>query len=88
MLDGLSLDVAAGRSIALIGATGSGKSTLMQLVPRFYDPDAGSVAIDGVDVRRLRLADLRRAIGVVGQEPFLFSLPIRREHRLRAARGE
>ena len=77
VLDGLDLVVPAGRTIALIGATGSGKTTLTSLVPRYYDPWEGRVLVDGADVRDLHLDDLRRAVGVVGQEPFLFSTTIR-----------
>lgn len=77
ILDGLDLDIPAGRTIAIIGATGSGKSTLTQLIPRYYDPQAGRVLLDGADVRDLVLNDLRRAIGMVGQEPFLFSDTVR-----------
>jgi ATP-binding cassette subfamily B protein len=77
VLDGLDLAVPAGRTVALIGPTGSGKTTLTQLVPRYYDVQAGRVLLDGVDVRDLRLDDLRRAVGVVSQEPFLFSASIR-----------
>ena len=77
VLDGLDLDIPAGRTIAIIGATGSGKSTLTQLIPRYYDPQAGRVLLDGVDVRGLMLDDLRRAIGMVSQEPFLFSDTVR-----------
>jgi ATP-binding cassette subfamily B protein len=77
VLDGLDLVVPAGRTVALIGGTGSGKTTLTQLIPRFYDVQRGRVLLDGVDVRDLRLDDLRRAVGVVSQEPFLFSASIR-----------
>lgn len=77
VLRDVDLDVPAGRTVALIGATGSGKTTLTELIPRYYDPTAGSVSVDGVDVRELRLHDLRRAIGVVSQEPFLFSTTVR-----------
>jgi len=76
VLDGIDLDVPAGRTLALIGATGSGKTTLTNLVPRFYDATAGRVLLDGVDVRDLRLADLRQAVGMVSQDPFLFSTTI------------
>jgi ATP-binding cassette subfamily B protein len=69
----IDLDVPAGRCVAIIGATGSGKSALMSLIPRFYDPTAGRVLVDGVDVRDLELDDLRRHIGLVFQESFLFS---------------
>jgi ATP-binding cassette subfamily B protein len=77
VLHDLDLEVPAGRTIALIGPTGSGKSSLAGLIPRYYDVDAGSVRLDGEDVRDLRLDDLRRAVGVVAQEPFLFSATIR-----------
>jgi ABC-type multidrug transport system fused ATPase/permease subunit len=77
VLDDIDLEVGAGRTVALIGPTGSGKTTLTQLIPRFYDPTAGRVLLDGVDVRELRLADLRQAVGMVSQDPFLFSTSIR-----------
>ena len=77
VLDGVDLHVAPGRTIALIGHTGSGKTTLASLVPRFYDVDAGRVLIDGVDVRELDRRSLRRAIGVISQDPFLFSASVR-----------
>jgi ATP-binding cassette subfamily B protein len=73
VLDGLDLRVAAGESVALVGATGSGKSTVARLIPRFYDVEQGRVLVDGVDVRDLRLRDLRRAVGIVFEETFLFS---------------
>jgi ATP-binding cassette subfamily B protein len=63
--------------VALIGHTGSGKTTLTSLVPRFYDVTAGRVTVDGVDVRDLRLDSLRAAIGVISQDPFLFSATVR-----------
>ena len=73
VLQDVNLDVPPGRCIAILGATGSGKSTLMSLIPRFYDPTAGRVTIDGHDLRGLDLQDLRRNIGLVFQESFLFS---------------
>ncbi len=76
-LSDIDLDVAAGRTIALIGPTGSGKTTLTQLIPRFYDASAGRVLIDGADVRDLRLDQLRHAVGMVSQDPFLFSTTVR-----------
>jgi len=77
VLHDIDVDIEAGRTIALIGQTGSGKSTLTALVPRFYDATEGRVLLDGADVRDLRLADLRGAIGVVSQDPFLFSASAR-----------
>jgi ATP-binding cassette subfamily B protein len=77
VLEAIDLDVAPGRTIALIGHTGSGKTTLTSLVPRFYDVTAGRVEIDGVDVREVTLASLRSAIGVISQDPFLFSATVR-----------
>jgi ATP-binding cassette subfamily B protein len=77
VLDHIDLEVEPGRTIALIGHTGSGKTTLTALVPRFYDASAGRVLIDGVDVRDVTLTSLRRAIGVVSQDPFLFSDTVR-----------
>jgi ATP-binding cassette subfamily B protein len=77
VLDGVSLDVPAGRTVALIGQTGSGKTTLTSLVPRFYDVTSGRLSVDGVDVRDVTLTSLRRAIGVISQDPFLFSATVR-----------
>jgi ATP-binding cassette subfamily B protein len=73
VLDGLDLVVPAGQSVALVGSTGSGKTTVARLIPRFYDVGAGSVALDGVDVRELRLRELRKAVGIVFEDTFLFS---------------
>jgi ABC-type multidrug transport system fused ATPase/permease subunit len=77
VLAGIDLDIDPGRTVALIGHTGSGKTTLTALVPRFYDASAGRVLIDGIDVRDVTLTSLRRAIGVVSQDPFLFSDTVR-----------
>jgi len=77
VLHDVTLDVPAGRTVALIGPTGSGKSTLTQLIPRYYDVTAGRVLLDGIDVADLRLDELRRAVGMVAQEPFLFSESVR-----------
>jgi len=77
VLQDVDLDIPAGRTIALIGHTGSGKTTLTSLVPRFYDVTVGRVTIDGVDVRDVKLRSLRRAIGVISQDPFLFSATVR-----------
>lgn len=73
VLQNIDLHVPAGACVAILGATGAGKSALMSLVPRFFDPQRGSVLIDGVDARRYRIEDLRRRIGIVFQESFLFS---------------
>jgi ATP-binding cassette subfamily B protein len=72
-LDDVSLYVPAGQTLAIVGPTGSGKTTLVNLIPRLLDPQRGSVLVDGVDVRKIPLAALRRAIGFVPQETFLFS---------------
>ncbi|WP_203839667.1 MULTISPECIES: ABC transporter ATP-binding protein [Winogradskya] len=85
-LAGVTLDVPAGTSLALVGETGSGKSTLAALVARLYDPDAGRVTVDGIDVRDLRLADLAGIVGVVSQETYLLHTTIR--ENLRYARPD
>ncbi len=77
VLQGIDLHIAAGERVAIVGASGSGKSTLAMLVPRFYDPTAGSVLVDGRDLREVALRSLRRQIGVVFEESFLFSDSIR-----------
>jgi ATP-binding cassette, subfamily B, bacterial len=77
VLEDVSLDIPAGRTIALIGPTGSGKTTLAALVPRFYDTIRGRVEVDEVDVRDVARRSLRREIGVIAQDPFLFSASIR-----------
>jgi subfamily B ATP-binding cassette protein MsbA len=71
-LDGVSLEAHPGETVALVGPSGGGKSTLLNLIPRFYDVDAGAVRINGADVRELAIADLRSRIALVTQEPFLF----------------
>ena len=76
VLDHVSLEIAAGQTIALVGATGSGKSTLINLLPRLHEPPAGTILLDGVDVREIPLQKVREAIGFVPQEPFLFSSTI------------
>ena len=78
VLQDISFKVARGSSLAIVGATGAGKSTLVDLIVRIYDPDRGGVLIDGVDIRQLTLEDLRRAVGFVPQETFLFSETLRR----------
>ena len=77
VLEGIELPIKAGLTIALIGHTGSGKTTLASLVPRFYDATEGRVTIDGADVRDVQLASLRSQIGVISQDPFLFSDTVR-----------
>lgn len=78
VLRGIDLDIRAGECVAVVGATGAGKSTLLSLVPRFYDPGAGRVCLDGFDLRELDLDGLRRSVGVVFQESFLFSNTVAR----------
>ncbi|GAA3733152.1 ABC transporter ATP-binding protein [Leifsonia bigeumensis] len=73
VLPSFDLDIPAGQTIALVGSTGAGKSTLAKLISRFYDPSSGAVTLDGVDLRRLHPKDLRRAIVMVTQEAYLFS---------------
>jgi ATP-binding cassette subfamily B protein len=73
VLDGFDLRIAAGESVALVGATGSGKSTVARLVPRFYDLEAGRLLVDGVDVRDVAVRELRRSVGIVFEDTFLFS---------------
>jgi len=77
VLEDVDLDIAPGRTVALIGHTGAGKTTLASLVPRFYDVADGRVEIDGADVRDVKLASLRSQIGVISQDPFLFSTTVR-----------
>jgi ATP-binding cassette subfamily B protein len=77
VLEHLNLALDAGTTVALIGHTGSGKTTLSSLVPRFYDVESGRLLVDGVDVRDVKLASLRRSIGVIAQDPFLFSTTVR-----------
>jgi ABC-type multidrug transport system fused ATPase/permease subunit len=73
----ISLQVPAGQNIAIVGPTGAGKTTLINLLARFYDVTSGAVRVDGVDVRQIALSDLRRQMGMVLQEPFLFSGTVR-----------
>jgi ATP-binding cassette, subfamily B, bacterial len=73
VLDGFELVVHPGEAVAVVGATASGKTTIARLLPRFYDVDTGRVLLDGVDIRQLRLRDLRRAIGIVFEDTFLFT---------------
>ena len=77
VLEEIDLELAPGRTVALIGHTGSGKTTLAALVPRFYDAAEGRILVDGVDVRDVTRRSLRREIGVISQDPFLFSATVR-----------
>jgi ATP-binding cassette subfamily B protein len=77
VLHGIDLELEPGKTVALIGHTGSGKTTVASLVPRFYDVTAGAITIDGLDVRAAKLTSLRREIGIVAQDPFLFSSTVR-----------
>ena len=76
VLQDVDFEVPPGQVVAIIGATGSGKSAVMSLLPRFYDPTSGSVSIDGIDLRRMDVDELRRNIGMVFQESFLFSTTV------------
>ena len=77
VLSGVSIDIPVGRTTAIVGASGAGKSTLVDLIPRFHDPQAGQIAVDGVDLRDLDLTSWRAAIGCVSQETFVFNASIR-----------
>lgn len=76
-LSGISLTVPAGQTVAFVGETGAGKSTLVKLVARYYDPTSGAVRVDGRDLRELDLTSFRQRLGVVPQEPYLFPGPVR-----------
>ncbi len=77
VLKGIDFDIGEGRTVALVGSSGAGKSTIASLLPRFFDTQQGRVTVDGVDVREARLEELRRAIGMVPQEPMLFAGTVR-----------
>jgi len=72
-IEDLTLEVRSGEVVAIVGMSGSGKSTIASLLPRFYDVDSGSIRIDGVDIRKVRLSSLRKQIAIVSQETFLFN---------------
>jgi ABC-type multidrug transport system fused ATPase/permease subunit len=86
VLSGVNLELAPGEVIAVCGPTGAGKTSLLNLLPRFYDPTSGRVLVGGVDARDLALADLRTAVAIVTQKPILFSIPLR--DNLTAARPD
>ena len=86
VLAGVDLEVAPGEIVAVCGPTGAGKTSLLNLLPRFYDPTAGRVLVGGVDARDVALAELRRAVAIVTQKPVLFSVPLR--ENLLAARPD
>ncbi len=77
VLDGIDLDIPAGETVAFVGPSGAGKTTLCSLLPRFYELDAGSISIDGIDIRAMTLASLRSQIGIVQQDVFLFAGTLR-----------
>lgn len=77
VLKGLNLDAKSGETVAVLGATGSGKSSIINLIPRFYDVTSGKITIDGQDIRDVTLTSLRRNIAIVHQEPFIFSTTIK-----------
>ena len=73
MLNQVNLEVPAGTFVGIVGQSGSGKSTLMKLLPRLYEPEEGRIVIDGYDIAKVELYSLRRQIGIVPQDPLLFS---------------
>jgi ATP-binding cassette subfamily B protein len=75
-LDRFDLSIAPGETVAIVGPSGAGKTTVFNLLLRFYDPETGSIGIDGIDIRDLRFADLRRTLAIVSQEPVLFSASV------------
>ncbi|HVM09628.1 MAG TPA: ABC transporter ATP-binding protein [Acidimicrobiales bacterium] len=77
VLNGFSMHVKPGESVAIVGATGSGKTTVARLIPRFYDIDGGRIMLDGTDIRDMKVRDLRQAVGIVFEDTFLFSDTIR-----------
>ena len=85
MLRDINLAIRPGETVAFVGPSGAGKTTICSLLPRFYEVDAGSITIDGIDIREMTLASLRRQIGIVQQDVFLFCGHDPREYRLRPA---
>ena len=86
-MHGIDLEVKPGEMIGLVGHSGAGKSTLINLLMRFYDPTQGHIEMDGVDLKKIKVEDFRRQVGVVLQESYLFPGSIKRQHRLRPPRG-
>ena len=74
----INLNIPHGKTTALVGPSGSGKSSILNLIPRFYDPDTGNVKIDNQDIKELTIASVRSSIALVSQEPILFDMSIRR----------
>jgi ATP-binding cassette, subfamily B, bacterial MsbA len=77
VLNGIDIEIPKGQILALVGTSGGGKSTIANLIPRFFDVDQGRVAIDGIDIRQFRVADLRREVAIVTQDPILFNETVR-----------
>ena len=77
VLDGISLSIRNGETISIVGQTGAGKTSLVNLMMRFYDPDSGIIRINGIDIRKFKLSDLRSGISIVTQDPYIFSTTIR-----------
>jgi ATP-binding cassette subfamily B protein len=77
VLDGISLSIPAGETISIVGETGAGKTSLVNLMMRFYDPDSGVIRVNGTDIRQFTLSDLRSRISIVTQDPYIFSATIR-----------
>ena len=73
VLSGINLDIAPGENVALVGASGAGKTTICNLIPRFYDIDSGKISVDGIDIRDIKMHSLRRKIGIVQQDVYMFS---------------
>src|SRR5690606_25588534 len=77
VLDNINLAIRPGETVAFVGPSGAGKTTICSLLPRFYDVDEGEITVDGLDIRQIKLASLRRQIGIVQQDVFLFYGSIR-----------
>src|SRR5207248_7142292 len=77
VLQDIDLEIRPGETVAFVGPSGAGKTTLCSLLPRFYEVDAGTITIDGIDIRTIKLASLRKQIGIVQQDVFLFPGTIR-----------